>query len=708
MLQMLTYHYGRLRRQFHEDSLFKNAVYLMSSTVIMSLLGFLFWVFLAHLYAPGQIGQASALIAVTTLLSTLSLLGLNAGLLRFLPTSKQQSNDFNAATIVVLGTTLVAATIYVLIGNQLSGDFSLLAGSWHKLVFVFFMVLVSLNMLTDAVFIANRRAQYHTICYTSMGSTKLLLPLVLTRYGSLGIFMAYMWSVIISLAVSYYLMWRRCGYHFWARPNWQLIHRTKAYATHNYIGGVLSGLPAQLLPLLIIRRLGAAQVAYFSMAWTMANLLYVIPSASTQSLLAESSHAPGEQAQHVRRTLLLLAKLLMPVVIIAVLVAPFLLHIFGPSYAKNGTAIFQLLAISTFFVAGNYVGTTLLNLEKRTAGIVGVQIISVSVTFIAAWLLMPEGLTGIGLAMLSGNVTSSFCHFYLYRRYRHSPAVSNGSARSWPWFMAKGSGTEVRRLLWPYAIENATFQPLHNGSHNATFLVKAGERRFVARFYKPGSKTKRHIQQENEYVAYLASLGQPVPSVLVNRAGHSVSQTIVQGRTVYYIVMKYAYGKHPACYDEALINQMASLQGRLHRIGLAAKNASTMPLVTTKQQWRSHLIAPFVPQALSHFDFDISNILVSKGRIHCVVDFEGFRYGPLLACLFHTLQHVYYETGSTFDLSQYLSVYQSQRQLTYAERSVLRLALAVRFRDARIVRWALNPRAMGQASSRLQTSEVRD
>jgi O-antigen/teichoic acid export membrane protein/Ser/Thr protein kinase RdoA (MazF antagonist) len=706
MLQMLTYHYRRLLRQFREDSLFKNAVYLMSSTVIMSLLGFLFWVFLAHLYAPGQIGQASALIAVTTLLSTLSLLGLNAGLLRFLPTSKQQSNDFNAATLVVTGTTLVAATIYVLFGNQLSGNFSLLAGSWHKLAFVFFMVLVSLNMLTDTVFIANRKAQYHTLCYTSMGSTKLLLPLVLTRYGSLGIFMAYMWSVIISLSVSYYLMWRRCGYHFLARPNWRLIHRTRAYATHNYIGGVLSGLPAQILPLLIIRKLGAAQVAYFSMAWTMANLLYVIPSASTQSLLAESSHAPHEQAQHVRRTLLLLAKLLIPVVIGAVLVAPFLLHIFGPAYAKNGTVIFQLLAISTFFVAGNYIGTTLLNLEKRTAGIMGVQIVSVLVTFIAAWLLMPEGLTGIGLAMLSGNITSTLCHLYLYRRYHHrSTALSNKPSGLWPWLAANWSDIESRRLLWPYAIENATFQPLHNGSHNATLLVKAGERRFVARFYKPNSKTLSHIERENEYVAYLAQVGQPVPAVLANQAGQSVSRTMFQGRTVYYIVMKYAYGKHPACYDEALINEMAELQGRLHQIGLAAQNITSTPLVTTNQQWRSHLIAPFVPQALSHFDFDISNILVSKGRINCVVDFEGFRYGPLLACLFHTLQHIYYETGSTFDLSQYLFVYQSQRRLTRAERYLLRLALVVRFHDLKILRWALTPRAMMPATSQLLASK---
>jgi O-antigen/teichoic acid export membrane protein len=396
--------------------LFRNATYLVGSTSVMAVLGFLFWVFVAHLYAPAQIGEASALIAVTTLLSTLSLLGLNAGLLRFLPQSRNQSRDINAATIIVAGVTVFASILYVLVGNRFGGNLSLLASSWHKFAFVILMVTVSLNTLTDAVFIANRKAQYHTVCYSGFGVVKLFLPLVLIPFGSLGIFLAYIGAVVVSLAASYYLMWRRCDYHFNARPNWQVIKNTRAYATHNYIGGVLAGLPSQLLPLLIIRRLGAADVAYFSMAWMMANLLYIIPTATTQSLMAEGSFAPDEQAFHMRRTIKMLVKILVPAVIFSILIAPSLLRIFGANYEKNATTIFQLMALSTIFLAVNAIGTTLLNFEKRTAGIISVQTITLIVTFVAALLLMKYGLPGIGMAMLLGNVASNLVHFYLYKR----------------------------------------------------------------------------------------------------------------------------------------------------------------------------------------------------------------------------------------------------------------------------------------------------
>jgi O-antigen/teichoic acid export membrane protein len=419
---------SNFKTQFKTDSLFRNAIYLVSSTSVMSALGFFFWVFVAHLYVPAQIGEASALISVSTLLSTLSLLGLNSGLMRFLPQSKDQSKDINAAMIIVASVTILATVFYVLVGNKLGGNLALLSSSWHKFAFVILMTTVSLNTLTDAVFIANRKAQYHTVCYSSFGLVKLVLPLFLIPLGSLGIYLAYIAAVIVSLAASYYFMWRRCGYHFKAAPNWHLIRETKKYTSHNYVGDVLGGLPSQLLPLLIIRRLGAADVAYFAMAWMMANLLYIVPSATTQSLIAESSTQPGDQAIHIKRTISLLVKVLVPTISLSILIAPYLLNVFGARYQQHATVIFQLLAASTIFVAINYVSTTVLNLEKRTGGIIAAQSVNLIVTFIATALLIPYGLTGIGLAMSAGYAATSLTHFYLYRRQRHNKKHSKANA----------------------------------------------------------------------------------------------------------------------------------------------------------------------------------------------------------------------------------------------------------------------------------------
>ena len=410
----------RVRYLFATDSLFRNATYLTASTVIMSLLGFLFWISIAHVYSPAQIGVASTLIAITTLISNLSLLGLNSGMIRFLPGAKNQSRDINAATVVVAGATLFAAAVYAFIGSHIVGHMSLLAGIGSKLAFTVLRVAVSLNSLTDAVFIANRRGEYHTTGYTTVGLVKLILPLFLVPFGAAGIFGAYILAMLASLLLSYYLMWRGCGYHFFARPDWHIITQTRTYAAHNYIGTLLAGLPAQLMPLFIIREIGESSVAFFSMAWTMANLLYIVPLAVMQSLLAEASHNPEKKHEHIGRTIKLLALVLVPAVALAVLVAPFVLRLFGAQYQHHATAIFQLFALATFFVASSTVGSTVLNIERKTWGIVSMQVANLTVTFGSALWLVRYGLPGIGLSMLLGNVAATTVFLSVLRVLRRS------------------------------------------------------------------------------------------------------------------------------------------------------------------------------------------------------------------------------------------------------------------------------------------------
>lgn len=412
------------RHLFSTDSLFRNATYLTASTFVMSVLGFLFWFFIAHLYSPATIGVASTLIAVTTLISNLSLLGLNSGMVRFLPHSRDQSGDINAITILVGVVTLAASAIYAFIGDRVVSHIGLLATTDDKVIFTVLMVAVSLNSLTDSVFIANRRGEYHTAGYAALGLVKLVLPLFLVRFGAAGIFGGYILAMLVSSLFSYYLMWRGCGYHFFTRPNWQSIKKMRTYAAHNYIGTFLNGLPAQLMPIFIIRNIGESSVAFFSMAWMMANLLYVVPSAAMQSLLAEASHDLDKKNEHIVRAVKMLALILTPAVIIAIVIAPFILKVFGGQYEHNGTMIFQLFAFSTFFVAISSAGNTILNIERETRGIVITQVINLVATFGSAFWLVKYGLPGIGFSMVLGNFAASIAFgiifWRLHRARRHA------------------------------------------------------------------------------------------------------------------------------------------------------------------------------------------------------------------------------------------------------------------------------------------------
>ncbi|HKU18058.1 MAG TPA: phosphotransferase [Candidatus Saccharimonadales bacterium] len=675
------------KQLFIDDSLFRNAALLVASTAVMSVLGFGFWLFVAHLYSPSEIGVASALISVTTLISNISLLGLNAGLVRFLPGSNNQSRDINAAIVTVGLVTMLITAAYLLIGGMFGVHLSLLSETWHKAAFVILMATVSLNMLTDAVFVANRRAEYHTAVYAVFGSIKLVLPIFLIPLGSLGIFLAYMLAVIVSLVLSLAFMKRVAGYRLFARPDWRLLQRTRKFATNNYIGVIVAGLPAQIMPLLIIRDIGSAAAAFFSMAWTMANLLYVVPSAATQSLLAESSHDPQQKSTNVRRTVKLLGVILLPAVALAVLVAPYLLRIFGEQYATGSTTIFQLLAVSTIFIAINTVRNTSLNIEHRSSGIVLAQASATVVTLGSAPLLLRFGLRGVGVAMLLGMVASNICHYFIYRYNKHHPKALPTDADTSSQLALQSVASEfalthhnLGQLLQAYGIHTFVYKELGNGSSSRTILIKQQEQLNVLRIYAEGKAAGGLIQEEIRFTAYLASQGVPVPRMLPNNQGELMSEAMIDNKRLHYVLMEFEPGKHPARYTAPIIYDMAKNQASIHVYG---QHYAAEPLPKANVRKRAHRrswlesMPPirFAPRGFSHFDYDASNILADDRRVMCILDFEGMRHGPLVACMFFTLAQMYDSQPDIANLQLYITAYQQIRILNRLEKWLLRGAL---------------------------------
>lgn len=380
----------------------------------MSVLGFGFWLFVARLYTPEQIGIASALITVTTLLGNISLLGLEASIIRFLPNSKNQSRDLTASIIAVSAAAFVAAIVYLLMSPLLGIHIPLLDSLTAQTWFVLFMVVVGVSTLTDAVYIANRRAEFHTMVYSTLSVVKLVLPLFLVPFGSLGVFLAYAAGVLASLTLTSILLRVVFGYKPSKGPNWSYLRKVQRYAAHNYTGRVLTSLAAQVMPLIVLARLGTEQVAYLAMAWTMANFLYIVPIAMAQSLLAESSGSPAERRAHLRKAIKLLGLIVPVMVITAIMAAPWLLHIFGPQYAANGAQVFQILALGTVFVAINEVCNAILNVSHRTSGVVASQLTALVVTLVSSIFLLRFGLVGAGLSMVLGNIASNLCQLVFF------------------------------------------------------------------------------------------------------------------------------------------------------------------------------------------------------------------------------------------------------------------------------------------------------
>ena len=79
------------------DPLFKNAYFLMFSSLTSAGSGFFFWLIAARFYSTADIGLASAIISAMGLIAMLSLLSFDISLVRFLPkcSSVEALNDLD-------------------------------------------------------------------------------------------------------------------------------------------------------------------------------------------------------------------------------------------------------------------------------------------------------------------------------------------------------------------------------------------------------------------------------------------------------------------------------------------------------------------------------------------------------------------------------------------------------------------------------------
>jgi Ser/Thr protein kinase RdoA (MazF antagonist) len=135
---------------------------------------------------------------------------------------------------------------------------------------------------------------------------------------------------------------------------------------------------------------------------------------------------------------------------------------------------------------------------------------------------------------------------------------------------------------------------------------------------------------------------------------------------------------------------MARLQAQLHRNGILyalAVHRITRQYGLKQKHHKERIIRALVPQGISHFDYDSTNLLVdNKGNITSILDFEGLRYGPLVVCIYFSLTCIYDKRHNKAMLRYYLAIYQQTRKLRSLEKFLLRLSLVMRYKELAFLR----------------------
>jgi O-antigen/teichoic acid export membrane protein len=403
-------------------SLYRNAVYLMLSRGATAIIGFVFWIIAARFYSASDVGLASAIIAAAGLLSLLSTLGLDYGLVRFLPNSGERANITLNSVFTITGLLSIIIALIFIAGVSLWSPILIFLGqelTWF-IAFIVFTLAYTIFRLVNSAFIAKRRAGF-TLAQDIINAVfklALVVPLAALFYSG-GILASWLIGFVVATGVSLLLFLPRvqAGYRFFPAIRRQLVNEMAHFSLANYIVALLQAVPASVLPLMVLNLLGSEDNAYFYIGWGVAGLLYTIALATSYSLFAEGSYDEKRLGQDIKRSLKLVLVILIPSVIIVFLLGDKVLLLFGGAYSENATKLLWVLAASALPLSINYIYFGIKRVQKKMKSVIWLNILVAVGTLFLGWALLPQmGIIGGGVAwLISQGIAALIIMYNLWR-----------------------------------------------------------------------------------------------------------------------------------------------------------------------------------------------------------------------------------------------------------------------------------------------------
>lgn len=415
-------------RRFAQDALLRNSFFLALNAGTMAAVAFVFWLVNSHLFTVGQIGTATTLLSGASIIAIFSLVGFNSTFVRFLPASRQRDEEINTGLLIVFVTALVGATLYVLLIPLIAPRLELVRASFGFAAgFVVLTAFWGVNLVTDSVFIAFRKAQYNVLVDGLIqGAVKLALPVLLVGLGAYAMFLASGLAAAAAVVASIVFMFRTVTYRPRLSVSLDVLRRTWDYSAANYAANLLLLCPAAVIPLVILDVRGAREAGFFFMAFQVANLLFQLGYAVSASFFAEGSYEGCDLPVLLRRTVRLILLVCVPCSVLVALTAHWILLVFGQAYSANGASTLAILALSAPLVALCWAAMTILRITKQLAAVVVVSAVYAVAIVGLALLGVGQGLQWVAVAWLVGNTAGGLLAAWLAAaHYRGSRRLSD-------------------------------------------------------------------------------------------------------------------------------------------------------------------------------------------------------------------------------------------------------------------------------------------
>lgn len=388
--------------------LFRNGYALILGAGASSVLGMFYWLLAARIYSPGILGLNSAMISALMLLSDVSQLNLTSAMIRFIPRAGGGARQLVRWAYICSSIAAVTVSVVFVVGIPFWAPALEILRSNVAIfgLFVAATVLWGIFALQDDILIGLRQAIWVPI--ENFVFTLMKIVLLLLFAGSLsgyGIFASWVVPAALAVLPMNLLIFRRfLPAH--ARRGGEAVEplvarQVVSYVAADYLGLLFRLISTTLLPLIVIQAVGADATAYFSLSWTVSYPLLLIMELLSISLTVESVGDITNLGRYARRVLSQALRILVIPVALLVLGAPYLLAIFGESYAAGGSTLLRFLALAAIPNAVTVLYLSIARVQKRMTDIVVIQAaLAILVLGLGFVLLHAFGIAGIGFAWL--------------------------------------------------------------------------------------------------------------------------------------------------------------------------------------------------------------------------------------------------------------------------------------------------------------------
>jgi len=392
----------------NEISLFVNASFIWIANMLPGIFGAVFWWLAARFYLPSEIGNASAVISSGALLASLSRFGLDISLIRFLPESEEKDKLLNTVFSFLLVTSTLFAGVFLVLVPIISPKLSVLTEELYNILgFLLLCVFITLMGTLSAVYIGQRAAKYSLWASLITNLSRLLLLIVLAKFfGASSIVAAVLCGIVFTVLVGFqsYLPALINNYKLRFYFAWRRVVPILPYSIGNFLADFVLQAPQTILPLMILNILGEISNGHAYIALMIGSMLTGPGLALGRSAFAEGSNRLNEISSILNQAAFTGSLVTLPLAGMTILLAPWILKFFGPSYTIEASGLLQWMAAASPIAVIVQIIYTRLRLKKEVMLLVGLSILNVVIILTVSMILLSKlGVIAAGIGVFFGN-----------------------------------------------------------------------------------------------------------------------------------------------------------------------------------------------------------------------------------------------------------------------------------------------------------------